>query len=68
MRVQRISAAQTLNLRAEVLRPHHPLMNSVYSGDDGPQAGHFGVYDGEILIAVGTVVPELCVDPRAMPL
>lgn len=59
MRVEKISAESTLSLRNEVLRPGRPRSDSVFSGDDKPDAGHFGVFDdaGRI-VAVGTVYPE----------
>jgi predicted GNAT family N-acyltransferase len=62
--VRSISARETLELRQEVLRPDHPLLDSNFVGDDLPDAGHFGVYEEGKLLAVGTIVPEICNDPN----
>jgi predicted GNAT family N-acyltransferase len=63
--VKQITASDTHNLRLKVLRPDHPMIYSHFEGDDGPEAGHFGVYEGDRLLSVGTVVPEPCKDPNA---
>jgi predicted GNAT family N-acyltransferase len=63
--VKRIKPDQTLTLRQKVLRPDQPLSGSSFSGDLLPEAGHFGVFDEDELISVGTVYPERCGDSHA---
>ena len=57
-----ISAEETRPIRQTVLRPNFPSSASNYGGDEFAEAAHFGVYQDETLLAVGTVVPEVCND------
>jgi predicted GNAT family N-acyltransferase len=56
--VQQIASEAVVPLRSQVLRPHHPLMDSVYSEDGHPLAGHYGAISKTGLLAIGTVYPE----------
>lgn len=45
-------------LRAKILRPGHPLLDSEYPMDSHPQALHIGAYHEQLLIGVATFYPE----------
>ncbi len=56
--IRRISAAETRPLRQAILRPHQPVEQLVYPGDDSPDAAHFGaVLDGD-LVGIGSIYRE----------
>ena len=59
-----ISPEETLPLRQAILRPGLPIEASRYDGDELAMAGHFGVFEGQVLLAVGSVLPEICRDPN----
>ena len=56
--VQQISADATLPLRCEILRPGLPEAESCFPNDAAEGATHFGAYDGEVLVAVGSIFVE----------
>jgi GNAT superfamily N-acetyltransferase len=57
--VRRVEAAMTYPLRQRVLRPHQPLSEMPYPGDDDPDAGHFAAFDDHgRVIGVGSVRPD----------
>jgi GNAT superfamily N-acetyltransferase len=57
--VKQITAEQVLPLRAQVLRPHHPLIDCVFESDHVALAGHFGAgYQVGEILSVGTIYPE----------
>lgn len=58
--IQRISAAQTRPLRHQILRPHIPIDELIYEGDDHPLSFHVGAFVGEQHIGIATVAPETC--------
>jgi GNAT superfamily N-acetyltransferase len=54
----RISAAETRPLRQAILRPHQPVEELVYPGDDSPEAAHFGAFLDGKLIGIASVYHE----------
>lgn len=58
MTVLSIPAAETRQLRSDVLRPGIPPKDLVYPGDDHRQSLHVGAFDGDVLVAIATVYPE----------
>lgn len=64
MEIQRLSTAETYDLRSRVLRPGKPVESSYYAQD--PQAVHFGVREKGALVSIVTAHPEPNFDePRA---
>jgi GNAT superfamily N-acetyltransferase len=58
--VRKITASEVLPTRAQVLRPHHPLMDAVFEGDNGPEAAHFGAgTQVDEILSVGSIYPEV---------
>lgn len=57
-RVVPITAAQTRPLRHEVLRPHQPAATIVYEHEAHPDTLHLGVFEGDALVATGTIHPD----------
>ena len=55
--IRRISAAETLPLRHDILRRGLPPETAVFPGDDSPSALHFGVFDGSELVGVVSIYP-----------
>jgi GNAT superfamily N-acetyltransferase len=53
--VRRVTAAETAELRRQVLRGGRPV---ALPGDDDPSAVYVGVYDGELLVGTGNVRRE----------
>jgi GNAT superfamily N-acetyltransferase len=53
-----IAAAQTRPLRHEVLRPHQPPDTIVYDREDDPDTLHLGAFEGDALVATGTIHPD----------
>lgn len=58
MEVRSISAEQARPLRHALLRPGHKIEESVYPGDDDPSTLHLGLYDGETLVGVASVLNQ----------
>jgi GNAT superfamily N-acetyltransferase len=57
--VAKITASEVLPTRAKVLRPHHPLMDAVFDGDQGILAAHFGAgTEAREILSVGSIYPE----------
>ena len=71
LEVRPISAAQTLPLRLEVLRPGRPRESAVFAGDDEPETRHFGAFVDGTLLSIASLfavaMPEKP-DPRAYQL
>jgi len=65
--LKQILPDETLPLRQAVLRPNLPLSESRFQSDQSEHAAHYGVFDGEMLVAVGTVYPEACEHVHAIP-
>lgn len=55
LKVREITAAQTLPLRAEVLRPGRPVESAIFAGDEDKQNRHFGVFADERLVGVASL-------------
>lgn len=64
-KLKRISAEETIPLRSTVLRPGLPATASRFDKDLANEAGHFGVFVEEQMVAVGSVYPEICEAPGA---
>lgn len=58
MEVRSVSAEAVRPLRHALLRPGAKMELSVYPGDDEPSTLHLGLYDGEMLVGVATVINE----------
>jgi GNAT superfamily N-acetyltransferase len=56
--VRRVSAAETRPLRSAVLRPGEPFERNVYPGDDSGFDAHFGLFEGQRLVAVASMFAE----------
>ena len=56
--VERVDAAVTRPLRQRVLRPHETLAQLTLPGDDEPDSGHFAVFEGDEVVATGSVRRE----------
>jgi ribosomal protein S18 acetylase RimI-like enzyme len=56
--IQRISAADTRQLRHVVLRPHQRPEELVYPGDDAPDTRHLGLYVGGEQLGVASLYRE----------
>lgn len=56
--VRPISAAETRGLRHEVLRPHQEPDSIVYDAEEHPDTLHLGAFEGDELIATGTIHPD----------
>jgi GNAT superfamily N-acetyltransferase len=61
--LRQLTAEQVLPLRAAVLRAGQPVATARLPKDD--VAGHFGLYDGERLVSVGTIHADACDSPYA---
>src|SRR2546423_12115220 len=53
--VRLITAAETLPLRLEVLRPGRPIEAAHFTGDDAPGTRHFGVFRGTELVGIASL-------------
>ena len=58
MEVRNITAQQARPLRHALLRPGHKIEESIYPGDDDPSTLHLGLYDGDALVGVATVLNQ----------
>ncbi len=56
--IRRISAAETRPLRQAILRPHQPVEELAYPGDDAPETAHFGAFLDGKLIGIASVYHE----------
>ncbi|MBL7163385.1 MAG: hypothetical protein ISS57_12325 [Anaerolineales bacterium] len=54
--LKQIAAEQTLHLRRDVLRPGVSLSDAISLADDDPRAYHVGVFVGDELVGVATVL------------
>jgi GNAT superfamily N-acetyltransferase len=55
IQVKPISAAQTLPLRLEVLRPSRPAETAHFPGDEDPATRHFGLFERERLVGIASL-------------
>lgn len=53
--VRRITAREARPLRLRVLRPGMPPETVAYPADELPDTAHFGAFDGEALVGIGTL-------------
>lgn len=58
MDIRRISAAETRQLRKQVLRPQQRPEEQVYPNDDAPDTLHAGAFQDGRLIGIATVLSE----------
>ncbi len=56
--VKLVGLKTVMPLRAKILRPGRPTIESEFSQDFHPQAFHLGAFEGEILRGVATFCPE----------
>ena len=56
--VKQISAEATLPLRCAILRPGLPVSESCFPNDAADGAAHFGAYDDDAPVAVGSIFIE----------
>jgi GNAT superfamily N-acetyltransferase len=59
VRVERVPADRTYDLRGRVLRPHAPDRVR-FPGDDVPDAASFAAIDGDEVVGTVVVYPEAC--------
>src|SRR5947207_2734781 len=55
---QNISPEKTYSLRHSVLRPHQPLNECLFPGDDDPTNFHLGTFFDEKLVSIGSFYQE----------
>lgn len=55
LQMQTIAAAQTVPLRAVVLRPGRPVESAIFVGDEDEQNRHFGIFDEGRLVGVASL-------------
>lgn len=60
--VSSISAAETIEIRWQILRPGFPRETAVFVGDDSPAAKHFGGFIESRLAGVASIYPAACPD------
>ncbi|MGR9049646.1 GNAT family N-acetyltransferase [Halobacillus faecis] len=58
MRVQRVKAEQTYNLRHKILRPHQPFEACQYNTDQDDDAFHIGAFSDTELVSVASFYLE----------
>ena len=58
IRIQSITAVQTLPLRSAVLRPDRPIEESIFVGDNDPATFHLGAFADDALIGVASLYRE----------
>ena len=51
----RIATEDTYKLRHEILRPHLPIGSCQYPGDNDSATGHYGAFDGELLVGIVSI-------------
>jgi GNAT superfamily N-acetyltransferase len=56
--VRIIPAAETRPLRQKVLRPHQRIEDLLYSGDESPEARHFGAFRANELVGTASIYRE----------
>jgi GNAT superfamily N-acetyltransferase len=56
--IRPITAAETRQLRHDILRPHQPIDKVVYSGDDAPDTLHVGAFLNDQLVGIATVARD----------
>ena len=54
MKVLRINAADTHEIRSVILRPGRPLSNCTFPGDDDDQSFHLGAFKDNSLVSVAS--------------
>jgi len=54
-----ITAKDTIPIRHAVLRPHQTPEDCVYPGDHVDEAFHFGAFEGDELVTIASVYPEV---------
>lgn len=57
-----ITAAQTWPLRHAILRPHQPLSEARFPGDDDPSTQHFGAVDAGTVVGIASIFAEALPD------
>jgi GNAT superfamily N-acetyltransferase len=65
--VSSISAAETIEIRWQILRPGFPRDTAVFVGDDSPTAKHFGGFIEDRLVGVASIYPASCPDRPEEP-
>jgi hypothetical protein len=59
VRVERVAVEVLRPLRQKVLRPHQPVEEMVFAGDDAPGTGHFAAYrEDDQVIGIASITPE----------
>ena len=53
--IKQISAAQAYPLRQAILRPDGTLKDCQFDGDELTSTIHFGLFDGDVLVAIASV-------------
>ncbi|MCM2681105.1 GNAT family N-acetyltransferase [Echinimonas agarilytica] len=59
-KVKPITAAQTILLRHQILRPHRHVSTAYFDGDDSTDSLHLGAYSGDELACVASFMKAQC--------
>ncbi len=59
LEVREVTSAHTLPLRTRVLRPGREPSESLFVGPMPPESRHFAAYDGEDIVGVGFILPNV---------
>jgi GNAT superfamily N-acetyltransferase len=65
--IRAISAEDALRVRHPVLRAGRPRETAILECDPLPETAHFGAFEGDRLVAVATVHPDLCPGRTTVP-
>ena len=58
MEIRSVPSSATWPLRQQILRPHQPLSEMNFPGDDAPGTRHFGAWDGTQQIGIASLYEE----------
>ena len=59
MLIDRVSAEDCYVLRESILRPGQPIENWTFEADDDPRTIHLAMKDGEDIVAIVSLLPEV---------
>jgi GNAT superfamily N-acetyltransferase len=65
--IREISAAETLPLRLNILRPGRPVETAHFPGDDAPDTRHFGAFQGGQLHGIASLFRGQCHEQPRVP-
>jgi predicted GNAT family N-acyltransferase len=59
MLIDQVSAEDCYVLRESILRPGQPIENWTFEADDDPRTIHLAMKDGEAIVAIVSLLPEV---------